>query len=104
MKPGRFLVLVLFGIGAFALQFGAIVLGIADPKWGALHLFRTIVLTPLNLLPSHLAALLSTVPHEGAPNSGLYTLLSLLLLNTLIWTIFFNLFLTAVPRGRHSTQ
>jgi hypothetical protein len=99
MKLSRALALALFGIGDFILQFDACFAGIADPGFGTLHIFRTVVLAPVSLVPSRLLAWLPSVPPQGASDQGLYTLLSLLLVNTLIWTVFFNLSLKAVSKS-----
>ena len=98
MKPRRVLALALFGVGDFILQVGTSIAGMADPGGGAIHLLRMAVLAPISLVPARFLALLPAVPHEGAPNTGLYTFLGVMLLNTLIWTMFFNLCLTAVQR------
>ena len=96
--------LALFAIGDFVLQFGASIIGIADPGAGVLHLFRIIVLAPLSLVPSRLWTWLPSISLQGAVNSGLYTFLGALLVNTLIWTMFFNLCLMAVSSGRQSVH
>jgi hypothetical protein len=102
VKRSRVLALALFGVGDFVLQVGTSVAGMADPGRGGLHLFRIAVLAPLSLVPSRILTWLPKIPHEDAPNTGLYTFLGVLLLNTLIWTMFFNLCLTAVQKVGHS--
>jgi len=101
--PSKTLAVALFGVGDFALQFGAVVLGICDHGRGALHFFRVVVLTPLYFVYSRLVASLPVIPTEGAERS-LYTLLGLLLLNTLILTMLLNLCLTVVCNSKHSNR
>ena len=102
MKPRRVLALALFGVGDFVLQVGTSVAGMADRGRGAIHLLRMAVLAPISLVPARFLAWLPKIPHEDAPNTGLYTFLGVLLLNTLIWTMVFDLCLTAVQRIGHS--
>jgi hypothetical protein len=83
----------LFGLGDFILQFCAFVLGAFEPpvSRSAFHPVRMAVLAPLDLVPARVWA---RVP--AFQNGGLYTLFGMLLLNTLICTMFFYLCVRAI--------
>ena len=91
--------LVLFGIGDFILQFCFVVLGaVESPRSkSAFHFFRMLVLAPVDLVPIRIRALVPAYPPESASNTGLYTLLGMLLVNTLIWIVLFHFCLRVVP-------
>ena len=90
--------LVLFGIGDFILQVCFVVLGaVESPRSkSAFHFFRMLVLAPVDLVPVRVRALVPVFPPESASNTGLYTLLGMLLINTLIWMALFHFCLRAV--------
>jgi hypothetical protein len=100
LKLYRTVAFVLFGIGDFVLQFGAVLLGLADHGRGALHFFRLMLLSPLYFVDLRVLGSLPVIPPEG-PERGLYTLLGMLLLNTLIWTMFFYFFLAVMCNSKH---
>ena len=91
--------LALFGVGDFILQFDASFSAFADQRVGTLHVWRMVVLAPVSLVPFRIQAWLPSVPPQGAVNQGLYSLLSLLLVNTLIWTMLFELCLKAISKS-----
>jgi hypothetical protein len=98
LKSLRAVALTLFGVGDFILQFFACFAAFADHGVGAIHVWRMVVLAPVSLVPFRIQAWLPDVPPEGAVNHGLYTLLSVLLVNTLIWTMLFDFCLKAVSK------
>jgi hypothetical protein len=88
MLPRHPLVLTLFAIFHFVLQFVSVVVGIADPpsSMTLLHFSRLLLLSPLYWVPARIMALLPSIPSQDSFDPGLYTLLAVLLVNSLIWT------------------
>jgi hypothetical protein len=100
MRQGRPFFVALFAVGDFVLEFSTVVLGTAEPENRALHVFRAVVLAPVYFMGSSFVALILEIQHGSGPEGALFIFLSLLLLNTALWTICFNLGLRAVYGDR----